>query len=310
MAVASAPGKIIVLGEHAVVFGQPALALAIDLRISCRTTPSKSYLLNKAPLSERTHPYIFSAVQRAWAGGPLDIETSTEFPSGSGMGSSAAVTVACLASLISASGEAIEERGIADQAFEVESQVQGRASPIDTSVSAHGGGILVTNKPGDGLLWHIQKDTREWFVHDCEVPQLSLVVGFTGINAPTGPQVAKVKRYSDHTTFARDIIKEIGQLTLEGVRCLKVGDVQGLGELMTRDHKLLAILGVSHPRLDKLVQASLPYSYGAKLTGAGGGGSMIALTDRPDKVVEAIRMKGGTPFRVRTGQPGVRIDQG
>jgi len=310
MAVASAPGKIIVLGEHAVVFGQPALALAINLRISCRVRPSKGFLLNGTSLSERTHPYIFSSVQRAWPGGPLDIETSSGFPTGSGMGSSAAVTVACLAALSSAVGKGMEEKDIASQAFEVESQVQGRASPIDTSVSTHGRGILVASKPGEGFLWHIQKDTREWFVHHCEVPQLSFVVGYTGINAPTGPLVAKVKRYSDHTTFARDIIKEIGQLTVEGVRRLRANDVQGLGELMTRDHKLLAILGVSHPRLDKLVQASLPYSYGAKMTGAGGGGSMIALTDSPEKVAQAIRMKGGTPFLVRTGEPGVRIDQG
>ena len=165
MAVASAPGKIIVLGEHAVVFGQPALALAIDLRISCRVRPSKSSLLNGTPLSQRTHPYIFSSVQRAWSGGPVDIETSTEFPTGSGMGSSAAVTVACLAALSSAAGKGMEEKDIAIQAFEVESQVQGRASPIDTSVSTHGRGILVASKPGEGFLWHIQKDTREWFVH-------------------------------------------------------------------------------------------------------------------------------------------------
>ena len=291
------------------VFGQPAIALAIDLRIGCRVTPAKASLLNQSPLSQRTHPYIFSAVQRAWSGGPVEVETSAGFPSGSGMGSSAAVTVACLAALMAASGKEVQEREIAHHAFEVESSVQGRASPIDTSVSAHGNGILVTNREGDDLLWHIQKDTRQWFVHHCEAPRLSIVVGYTGINAPTGPLVAKVKRYTDHTTFARDIIKEIGQLTMEGVRCLRANDVQGLGELMTRDHKLLAILGVSHPQLDKLVQASLPYSYGAKLTGAGGGGSMIALTDRPDKVAEAIRLKGGTPFLVSTGEPGVRIDQ-
>jgi mevalonate kinase len=198
---------------------------------------------------------------------------------------------------------------LANQAFEVESQVQGRASPIDTSASTHGEGIFVSGRGGEELLWYIQRDTREWFIHHCDVPRLSIVVGFTGINAPTGPLVAKVKRYADHTTFARDIIEEIGQVTMEGMKCLKANDLSGLGALMTRDHKLLAILGVSHPRLDKLVQASLPYSYGAKLTGAGGGGSMIALTDHPEMVAEAIKRKGGVPFLVKTGVPGVRIDE-
>jgi len=309
MVIASAPGKIILLGEHAVVFGQPAVALAIDLRLRCRVAPSKAHTLNGAPLSERSHPYIFSALQQAWKGAGLSVETSSMLPSGSGMGSSAAVTVAFLATLAQASGQELQQRTLANQAFEVESQVQGRASPIDTSASTHGEGIFVSGRGGEELLWHIQRDTREWFIHHCDVPRLSIVVGFTGINAPTGPLVAKVKRYTDHTTFARDIIEEIGQVTMEGMKCLKANDLSGLGALMTRDHKLLAILGVSHPRLDKLVQASLPYSYGAKLTGAGGGGSMIALTDHPEMVAEAIKRKGGVPFLVKTGVPGVRIDE-
>jgi mevalonate kinase len=135
---------------------------------------------------------------------------------------------------------------------------------------------------------------------------MTLVVGFTGISAPTGPLVAKVKRYVDHSGFAREVVEEIGGLTQEGVRCLKVQDMVGLGSLMTKDHRLLAILGVSCSSLDKLVEAALPYSYGAKLTGAGGGGSMIALTDSPKNVADAIRKKGGTPFVVHTGVPGVK----
>ena len=77
---------------------------------------------------------------------------------------------------------------------------------------------------------------------------------------------------------------------------------------MTRNHKLLSILGVSCNELNKLVNASLPYSYGAKLTGSGGGGSMIALTDHPEEVCEAIRLRGGTPIVVRTGEEGVRLE--
>jgi len=120
--------------------------------------------------------------------------------------------------------------------------------------------------------------------------------------------VAKVKRFVDHSTFARDIVEEIGRLTLQGVDLLASGDMEGLGRIMTQDHKLLAILGVSSPELDRLVSAVLPYSYGAKLTGAGGGGSMVALTDRPEEVAEIIRRKGGQPFVTVTGVPGVRIE--
>ena len=161
---------------------------------------------------------------------------------------------------------------------------------------------------GEELLWHIKRDVREWYVHHCDVPPLNLVVGFTGINAPTGPLVAKVKRFVDRSGFAKDVVEEIGCLTLEGKECLRKSDQVNLGRLMTKDHKLLAILGVSCKELDKLVKASLPHSYGAKLTGAGGGGSMIALTDEPSKVAEILRAKGAIPFIVEIGAEGARID--
>jgi mevalonate kinase len=239
----------------------------------------------------------------------LAIEITSDLPAGSGLGSSAAVTVAALGAL-SASRDGIDQEDIARKAFDIESTVQGRASPIDTSISSHGGGIFISSKETDGLLWEISRDTRRWFVHECRTPQMTLVVGFTGNKAPTGPLVAKVRRYAERSGFARDIIDEIGALTQEGRARLDAGDVEALGRLLTKNHNLLAILGVSTPALQKLVDAALPYSYGAKLTGAGGGGSMLALTDRPEKVAEAIKARGGTPFIVRTGAEGVRAEQG
>ncbi|OPY31001.1 MAG: Mevalonate kinase [Methanomassiliicoccales archaeon PtaU1.Bin124] len=306
---ASAPGKVILLGEHAVVFGKTAISVAVGLRLHCRAEPSSFFSLNGHLLSPQTHGYIYQCVQQEWRGDPIAFQTRSEFPSGSGLGSSAAVTTSTLAVLAGMNGKGIDEERIARQAFTVESDVQGRASPIDTSTSSHGHGILIDSKPGPGLLWHIQKDTREWYIHHCPVPQLTLVVGFTGISAPTGPLVAKVKRYADKNTFAREVIEEIGMLSQEGVVCLRRNDQEGLGRLMTKDHRLLAILGVSCKELDKLVEAALPYSYGAKLTGAGGGGSMIALTDRPEIVAEEIRNKGGTPFIVRTDVAGVTLEK-
>ncbi|HSV42649.1 MAG TPA: mevalonate kinase [Methanomassiliicoccales archaeon] len=309
MVTASAPGKVILLGEHAVVFGYPAISMAVDLRLRLQVTPGAHFTLNDHHLSAKSHAYICQALTDQWVGGPLAIRTDSDFPSGSGLGSSAAVSVSMLAALHELNHEQFNEANIAQGAFNIESVVQGRASPIDTSTSAHGHGIMIDRKPGEGLLWHIKRDTREWYIHHCEVPEMTLVVGFTGINAPTGPQVAKVKRYFDKNTFAREVVAEIGSLTSDGLKCLRQNDRVGLGRLMTRDHKMLAILGVSCKALDKLVQASMPYSYGAKLTGSGGGGSMIALTDRPLEVAEVIASKGGTPFIVRTGVPGVRIEK-
>lgn len=308
MTIASAPGKVILLGEHAVVFGKPAIALAISLRLRCRVEPSIEYTVNGLPADARNNSYIMTAVEQRWKGSPLSIETSSEVPAGSGLGSSAAVTVATLGAVAELNGRTSPEE-VARDAFNVESLVQGRASPIDTSISTHGRGIFISPERGPGLLWEIQRDTRHWCIHNIDTPRLPLVVGFTGIKKPTGPLVAKVKRYVDRNSFAKEIIEDIGNLTLDGLKALKQGDLERLGRLMTRDHNLLAILGVSCPELQKLVDVSLPYSYGAKLTGAGGGGSMVALTDKPDTVAQAIKSRGGIPFVVRSGVDGLRIEK-
>jgi mevalonate kinase len=115
-----------------------------------------------------------------------------------------------------------------------------------------------------------------------------------------------VRAYYDKSGFAREIVDDMESIALEGEEALRGGDLERLGRLMTRNHKMLSILGVSTDQLNKLVDASLPYSYGAKLTGAGGGGSMLALTDRPEKVCEAISRRGGKPYRVVTGVPGLQ----
>lgn len=304
---ASAPGKVILLGEHAVVFGRPAIALAIDLRLRCSIRPADVPTLNGQPMDERAGPYMSTIIREHCGGRPVAVDISSELPSGSGLGSSAAVTVAALGAISAARGGIVPE-AVAQQAFDVESKVQGRASPIDTSVSSHGGGIFISSQRGENLLWEMSRDTRRWFIHDCEVPRMTLVVGFTGNKAPTGPLVAKVRRYAERSGFAREIINEIGTLTLEGMARMRAGDLEALGRIMTKDHNLLTILGVSTPALQKLVDASMPFSYGAKLTGAGGGGSMIALTDEPGKVASAIRSRGGMPFIVRTGVDGVRVE--
>ncbi|MDD1773295.1 MAG: mevalonate kinase, partial [Methanomassiliicoccales archaeon] len=307
MVTTSAPGKLILMGEHAVVFGQPAIALAISLRLRCRVLRSGRFSVNGDELSERYHPYITSAVRKVWGPEPVAIDIASELPSSSGLGSSAAVTVSVLAAL-SKMKDQFSERYVASSGFEVESDVQGRASPIDTSTCTHGHGVFIDESPGENLLWEIKKDTRRWFVHHCEVPEMEVVVGYSGIVAHTGPLVAKVKRLADRSRFGKEIIEEIGSLTLDGLSKLKAGDKVALGELMTKNQRLLAILGVSCPELDRLIKVSLPYSYGAKLTGAGGGGSMIALTDRSKEVCEAIKRRGGTPIVVRTGAKGVTVD--
>lgn len=304
----SAPGKMILFGEHAVVFGKPALALAIDLRITSSVKASDQYSVNGHAMKKKHHAYISASLDEAWDGPPINIDTNSEIPSGSGLGSSAAVTVSCIAAMTSTKGKLDIEK-IAKRAFEVENAVQGSASPTDTSTSAHGFGVLVSPDKLDNLLWTIEKGGRVWNVHHCDVPQLKFVVGYTGIHAATGPLVASVKKLVDSSDEAKRTITRIGEIVFEGVDAAAKNDKNRLGALMNENHGLLNQLGVGHPSLENLVNACKQMSYGTKLTGAGGGGSMIALTDEPDKVAKAISDAGGTPIVVEVGCEGVRMER-
>src|SRR5438034_443352 len=215
MMAASAPGKLILFGEHAVVFGEPALSTAINLRAEVYARPHTEWLVDGASLEESRFRYVKAAVGKAKPDGPLWIEIRSMVPSGAGLGSSAAVTAA------------------------------------------------------------------------------------------TGPLVAKVKDRVDRDPRAAEAVRQIGEITLDGVRALQRKDLVAAGKLMDRNHTILTDLGVGHPSLDRLVEAARPSSYGAKLTGAGGGGSIVALTDRPSVTAEAIRAAGGKAFIVQSDSLGV-----
>ncbi|MGI0148007.1 MAG: mevalonate kinase [Thermoplasmata archaeon] len=304
MMAASAPGKLILFGEHAVVFGEPALSTAINLRAEVFARPHTEWLADGASIDEPRYRYVKAAIAKTEAEGPLWIEIRSMVPSGAGLGSSAAVTVATLGALHGMTSS-LDTSAIAREAFEVEHEVQGRASPIDTSTASAGGGILVLREAKEGLLWSIQRNRRRWFLHRQVLPELDFVIGNTGISAATGPLVAKVKDRVDRDPRAAEAIREIGQITLDGLHALQRKDLVTAGRLMDRNHAILTDLGVGHAALDRLVEAARPSSFGAKLTGAGGGGSIVALTDRPTKTADAIRAAGGKAFVVRPESVGV-----
>lgn len=304
---ASAPGKFVILGEHAVVYGKPAIALAINRRFHLRVRRDDEFKINNEIIDIRANPHL-RYISNLNDMLPVSIHMDSKIPTGSGLGSSAALSVAFSAAMRALNNKSMDPKEIAKEAFEAEYYSQGRGSPMDTSASTNGHGIAL-NVPGneEDHLWDITKNAHSWNISKIDVPSMTFVIGYTGVRAATGPLVEKVRKYKDGNRFAADMVDEIGQITLDGMIAIRNNDVVELGELMTKDHKLLSILGVSSDELNKLVNASIPYSYGAKLTGSGGGGCMVALTDQPEKVCDAISARGGVPFTVKTGVDGVRV---
>lgn len=302
----SAPGKVILFGEHAVVYGEPAIAVAVDKRTTCEVSISEEETtVNGYPINMKHHSYILEAMEYVDIDEPLEIVTDSEIPSGAGMGSSAAVSVATLASLHDIYNDAEEEK-LAKEAFNVEWSVQGSASPIDTSTSTHGNAVMLSDEIKEDLLWSIRKDENEWNIHHRDIPEMQMVIGDTGVHAKTGPLVEKVRKFYMNNNFAKQIVREIGELVIDASQALADEDLEKVGKLMDRNHKLLTILGVSHPKLERLVKGARKYSYGAKLTGAGGGGSMVAVTDDPGKVADVIERRGGTAYIIDTTDEGFK----
>jgi mevalonate kinase len=305
---ASAPGKMVLLGEHSVVYGKPAIAIAIDRRFTCTVRSTDVPLINGTVSNLNSFPHIRSILASNECG-PVALDTESDVPPSSGLGSSAALSCSFSAAVRSLIGKRFDRETTAREAFDAEYTAQGRASPMDTSCSANGHGIVLNCPDGMGKhLWTVERNGNTWDISSVPVPKMTFVIGCTGIRAATGPLVEKVRRYRAHNRFAADIVDEIGKITIEGMEAMQKNDVEHLGRLMSYDHKLLSILGVSCHELNRLVDAASVYSYGAKLTGSGGGGSMIALTDRPEKVCETIALHGGTPFVVNTDVEGVRLE--
>lgn len=319
--ICSAPGKVILFGEHAVVYGHPALAAATDQRTQVEVDCcGDRFTVNGYRIHDRFHSYLLKAVEKVWRRpDPVRIQTEGGVPSASGTGSSAALTVATVAALRQLQGHT-DLPGLAQAAFEVERSTQGGGSPTDTSTATAGGGIAIagaTDPPRVGQkLWDVRWDEpgkqRTWTVERIDLPELTVVVGNSGVKGRTDEQVAKVANAARKNAMVRDRLAEIGALTREAVPLLRRRDWVGIGALMDKAHSALHTLGVNHAAVEALVQVAraTPGTLGAKITGAGGGGSMFALSERPEAAAKAIQEAGGTAYVVRLGGPGVQWETG
>ncbi|QAU11423.1 mevalonate kinase [Halorubrum sp. BOL3-1] len=335
MTVCEAPGKVYLFGEHAVVYGEPAVPAAVERRATVTAEPREDDHVRveaedlsldgftveysggtgdrpdidvPTPLVEAAMGYVDAAVEQARdaADAPdagFDIAVESDIPLGAGLGSSAAVVVAGIDAATRALDEPLDRRELADRAYRAEYDVQdGQASRADTFCSTMGGAVRVE---GD----------------DCEpidAPNLPFVVGFDGGAGDTGELVAGVRELRAEHGFAADTVESIGEIVRTGEELLATAAADAepepallaeLGELMDFNHGLLSALGVSARSLDAMVWAARDAgAHGAKLTGAGGGGCVVAL-DETDATETALSFTQGCEeaFRAELTTEGVRV---
>jgi mevalonate kinase len=249
----SAPGKVFLFGEHAVVYGKPGIAMAIKPRVFVTVRETKRPQRAKSQ-------YIDGCFEAMGVAGSVYI--NSQIPSSSGLGSSAAVTVATLSAINDEFRKNKTREEIANMAFEIEKTVQkGRASPTDTTVSTYGGIVLITGNSRRRLP-----------------PQnMHLVIGDSLISHSTSKMVEQVGNLKKkHPQIVDAVLAAIEGVSLAAIHHLD--DPKELGEYMDMNHSLLEALGVGHPQLSRLVLAARSAgAYGAKITGAGGGGCMVAI---------------------------------
>lgn len=257
MATWSAPGKVFLFGEHAVVYGKPGIAMAIKPRVMVTVRETRYH-------QKPNSPYIAECFRVMDVKGSVYVRS--QLPSSSGLGSSAAVTVATLCAINDEFGLEKTRAEIADLAHQVEMSAQnGRASATDTYVSTFGGMVLVRGNEKRRLL----------------PPQnFSLVIGNTLVSHSTSEMVGKVAELRKNSPdIANPILDSIAAITMRAM--YNLDNQKELGNLMNMNHALLDALGVGHPVLSKLVLAARSAgAHGAKTTGAGGGGCMYAICSK------------------------------
>jgi len=293
-------GKIILLGEHSVVYGYPALAAALDrgVTVGVVPTPAGGSLRLDIPswhlklTADDDHSFarglcaIADAVQLGRP--PLTLVGDAQIPPGAGLGASAAFAVAIARALLAHMKKPTDTATVMKAAGASETVLHGKASGVDVAVAVHGGVGVFRMSSGLKAM---------------KIPALRVIVGPSGSPRSTSAMVERVSAAVSANVDDKRL-QELGALTDAGTTSLARGDLAALGGAMNRAHELLGGLGVSTPLLDALCDVARKLgAHGAKLTGAGGGGAVIALAPREaePEILAAWKTAGVNGFVATVG---------
>jgi hydroxymethylglutaryl-CoA reductase len=273
-----AAGKVILLGEHAVVYGRHAVALPIAAAVTANVVADDSL----------TDPYCRNIVrlvrqELAIEGDAFGVDVRCILPPAMGLGSSAAIAVAIIRAISSSLDLALDDERVNSLALSCETLAHGTPSGIDNSISTYSVPMLFSNKNG------LEIDELELQ----ETPPL--LIAFSKQRGLTHEQVAGVRsRYESSSDFYEKVFDQIDALSLAGANALRNAEYRELGQMMNVCHGLLNAIEVSTPEIESIVSiARSAGAVGAKLTGGGGGGSVIALCPGAIEDVRAALMVAG-----------------
>jgi mevalonate kinase len=298
MTTASVPGKIILFGEHAVVYGRPALAVPVtqvhaDVKVmnsrdgqiwihapDINLHAELNSLPSDHPIASVIHNLFFRLSISPFP--PLEIKISSTIPIAAGLGSGAAVTVALIRALSSFISHPLSFEEVNSLTYEIEKLHHGTPSGIDNTVVTYA-------RP----VYFVRGQPIETFKVGAP---FTIVIADTGIPAPTKESVGDVRKLweMDKVKWEK-VFDEIGEIVRQAKERIENGEWQSLGARMDANHSLLQQLTVSSPELDHLTEtARRSGASGAKLSGGGRGGNLIALVeaDKAAHVAEALLSAG------------------
>jgi len=281
---ASAPGKVILFGEHFVVYGVKAILCSINKRVTVTAEktserkisinseigklvlePNKSILEINSPLK----PFYYlanKAIENEDTG--IHIEIDSEIPLGVGLGSSSACCVAGSAAIFKLFGE-ISKEEILKRAIEAERTIFENTSGADCTVCTYGGVM--------------EYDKNKGFKKIQDEPNFQLIIVNSNIEHSTQSMVFKVKEFENRNKEEFSRLKKLESKLVEDVlRLVKERKIKEIGEKMNQNQEYLETLGISNNELTKMVKIGQESSYGAKITGSGGGGCIFVLTNESD----------------------------
>ncbi len=260
--IASAPGKIILFGEHAVVYGKHALVAAVNLRCRVEVKKSQNYLisspLGKTGLDFKVHPYISFAIRRFCEVKKIEgveVKVDSDIPIASGLGSSAAVVVATIKALDAEFETSLSDKDIFEMAKQVEIDVQGTSSGIDPFVATYGGAWIFPERK------------------KVDIKQKFFLINLG--QKSTAKMVSSV--YQLRNRYPELIDKIFDAIDLLACEAARFNDLEKLEELIYINQSLLRAIGVSTPEIDETIAKLERQGFKAKITGAGGGGCIYGI---------------------------------